>query len=48
MMLRARAKALVDPVKVRLLDLVRSDGEGWSSRTLRLIQRFRRSVREVR
>ena len=48
MMLRARAKALVDPVKARLLDLLRSDGEGWSSRTLRLIQRFRRSVREVR
>jgi hypothetical protein len=48
MLLRARAKALVDPVKVRLLELVRRDGEGWSSRTLRLIQRFRRSVREAR
>jgi len=48
MMLRARAKALVDPVKVRILDLVRGNGEGWSSRTLRLIQRFRRSVREAR
>jgi hypothetical protein len=23
-------------------------GEGWSSRTLRLIQRFRKSVREAR
>jgi hypothetical protein len=48
MMLRARAKALVDPVKLRILDLVRGNGEGWSARTLRLIQRFRRSVREAR
>ena len=46
--LRAKAKALVDPVKSRILELLRGDGEGWSSRTLRLIQRFRRSVREVR
>src|SRR5215475_8613066 len=44
MMLREKAKALVDPVKARILDLVRGNGEGWSSRTLRLIQRFRRSV----
>jgi hypothetical protein len=48
MTLRARAKALVDPVKLRILDLVRGNGEGWSARTLRLIQRFRRSVREAR
>ncbi|HTO62421.1 MAG TPA: hypothetical protein VMM15_14330 [Bradyrhizobium sp.] len=48
MTLRARAKELVDPVKTRILDLLRGDGEGWSARTLRLIQRFRRSVREAR
>jgi hypothetical protein len=48
MALRAKAKALVDPVKARIVDLLRADGEGWSSRTLRLIQRFRRSVREAR
>ncbi|MBV9983622.1 hypothetical protein [Bradyrhizobium sp.] len=48
MMLRQKAKALVEPVKVRILDLMRADGEGWSSRTLRLIQRFRRSVHEAR
>jgi hypothetical protein len=46
--LRAKAKALVDPVKMRIVELLRGEGEGWSSRTLRLIQRFRRSVREAR
>jgi hypothetical protein len=44
--LRAKAKALVDPVKQRLVELM--GGDGWSSRTLRLIQRFRKSVREAR
>jgi hypothetical protein len=48
MELRAKAKALVDPVKARIVELLRADGEGWSSRTLRLIQRFRRRVREAR
>ena len=48
MALRAKATALVDPVKVRILDMLRGDGDGWSSRTLRLIQRFRKSVREAR
>src|SRR5579872_5964450 len=42
MELRARAKALVDPVKARLRAILRGDGEGWSMRTLRLIQRFRK------
>jgi len=46
--LRARATALVDPVKRRIRDALRGDGDGWSSRTLRLIQRFRKSVREAR
>jgi hypothetical protein len=44
--LRARAKALVDPVKERIREMLR--GDGWSSRMLRLIQRFRKSVREAR
>ncbi|SFJ41168.1 hypothetical protein [Bradyrhizobium sp. Gha] len=50
MVLRLRAKAteLVDPVKRRLRELVKGNGEGWSSRTLRLIQRFRKSVHEAR
>jgi hypothetical protein len=46
MMLRAKAKAMVDPIKARIAELM--SGEGWSSRTLRLIQRFRKSVREAR
>ena len=46
--LRAKAAALVDPIKQRLRELLRGDGEGWSSRTLRLIQRFRKSVHEAR
>jgi hypothetical protein len=46
--LRAKAMALVDPIKQRILNALRGDGEGWSSRMLRLIQRFRKSVREAR
>jgi hypothetical protein len=46
--LRARAKALVDPVKRRISEALRGHGDGWSSRTLRLIQRFRKSVHEAR
>jgi hypothetical protein len=46
--LRAKAVALVDPVKARILEILRGDGGGWSSRTWRLITRFRRSVREAR
>ncbi|HEV7634113.1 MAG TPA: hypothetical protein VGO54_01610 [Bradyrhizobium sp.] len=46
--LRAKANALVDPIKLRIRRALRGDGEGWSSRTLRLIQRFRRSVHEAR
>jgi hypothetical protein len=46
--LRAKAAALVEPVKQRIRDIVRGDGDGWSSRMLRLIQRFRKSVHEAR
>ena len=46
--LRAKAATLVEPVKQRILDIVRGDGGGWSSRMLRLIQRFRKSVHEAR
>jgi hypothetical protein len=46
--LRAKANALVDPVKRRIRESLRGDGDGWSSRTLRLIQRFRKSVHEAR
>ena len=46
--LRAKATALVEPVKLRIRDALRGDGSGWSSRMLRLIQRFRKSVHEAR
>ena len=48
MALRAKAAALVEPFKRRIIDVLRGDGGGWSSRMLRLIQRFRKSVREAR
>jgi len=48
MSLRARAAALVDPVKRRILEMLRGDGDGWSSRMLRLIARFRKSVHQAR
>jgi hypothetical protein len=44
--LRARANALVDPIKLRIKQAL--GGDGWSSRVLRLIQRFRKSVHEAR
>ena len=46
--LRARAAELVDPIKRRIREILTGNGEGWSSRTLRLIQRFRKSVHEAR
>jgi hypothetical protein len=48
MKLRAKAAELVDPIKRRIKELIAGNGEGWSSRTLRLIQRFRKSVHEAR
>lgn len=44
--LRAKAAALVDPIKLRIKEAF--NGAGWSSRMLRLIQRFRKSVHEAR
>jgi hypothetical protein len=46
--LRAKAKAMVEPVKQRIVNALRGDGDGWSVRTLRLIQRFRRGVHQAR
>jgi hypothetical protein len=44
--LRTKAAALVDPIKLRIKEAF--SGGGWSSRMLRLIQRFRKSVHEAR
>jgi hypothetical protein len=46
--LRAKAHELVDPIKLRIKDTLLGNGDGWSSRMLRLIQRFRKSVHEAR
>ncbi len=46
--LRAKATALVDPIKLRIKEILGGGGDGWSSRVLRLIQRFRKSVHEAR
>jgi hypothetical protein len=48
MAMRAKASAIVQPIKQRIRDVLRGDGDGWSSRTLRLIARFRKSVHEAR
>jgi len=48
MAMRAKAAALVNPIKQRIREILRGDGDGWASRTLRLIQRFRKSVHEAR
>ncbi|QOZ74344.1 hypothetical protein XH83_02055 [Bradyrhizobium sp. CCBAU 53351] len=46
--IRAKAAELVDPIKQRIRELIAGNGEGWSARTLRLIQRFRKSVHQAR
>src|SRR5437763_14849866 len=46
--LRAQATALVDPLNLRVRDAVRGDGSGWSSLTLRLIERFRQNAHQAR
>jgi len=46
--LRAKANALVDPIKARITEMFSGGGESWSARTLRLIQRFRKSVQQAR
>jgi hypothetical protein len=48
--LRAKAAELVNPIKLRIKEAIRGDGQGdgWSARTLRLLQRFRKNVHEAR
>jgi hypothetical protein len=46
--LRARCNELVDPVKAKIVEFFRGDSDRWSSRVMRLILRFRKSVREAR
>jgi hypothetical protein len=46
--LRAKATALVEPIQLRIKQALRGSRDGWSLRTLRLIQRFRKSVHGAR
>jgi len=48
MAMRAKAAALVQPIKLRIREILRGGGDSWSSRTLRLIARFRKSVHQAR
>jgi hypothetical protein len=48
LMVRAKASALVEPIKQRIKEIITSNGEGWSSRMLRLIRHFRKRVRQAR
>ena len=48
MAMRAKAAELVQPIKQRIREMLRGNGDSWSSRTLRLIARFRKSVHEAR
>jgi hypothetical protein len=46
--MRARAREIVDPIIVRIKDAMGADRGGWSSRLLRMVQHFRKRVREAR
>ncbi len=46
--IRAKARALVQPLMSHIRDALWSDNDGWSSRVLRLVQRFRKRVHEAR
>ena len=48
MMLRAKARAIVDPIKLRIKEAMGADGSGWSSRLLRMIQHVRKRAHEAR
>ena len=48
MAMRAKAAELVQPLKQRIRESLRGDGNGWSSRMLRTIARFRKSVHQAR
>jgi len=46
--LRAKAAELVNPIKLRIKEIMRSDGAGWLSRTRQRIQRYRKNAHEAR
>ncbi len=46
--IRAKARRLVEPIMSRIRDVLASGGDSWSSRMLRVVQRFRKRVHEAR
>jgi hypothetical protein len=48
MALRAKARAIVDPIILRIKEAMGADRGGWSSRLLRMVQQFRKRVHEAR
>ncbi len=46
--LRAKAHAIVDPIKLRIREAIGGARGGWSSRLLRMVQHFRKRVHEAR
>jgi hypothetical protein len=48
MMLRAKARAMVEPIILRIKEAMGADRGGWSSRLLRIVQQLRKRVHEAR
>jgi len=48
MAMRAKARAIVDPIILRIKNTMGADRGGWSSRLLRMVQHFRKRVHEAR
>jgi hypothetical protein len=48
MAVRAKAHAIVDPIKLRIKEAMSADRRGWSARLLRMIQHFRKRVHAAR
>jgi hypothetical protein len=46
--LRERARAIVEPIKLRIRQAMSGAGDGWLSRLLRMIQQFRKRVQAAR
>jgi hypothetical protein len=48
MAIRAKAHAIVDPIKLRIKEAMGADRGGWSARLLRMIQHVRKRAHEAR
>ena len=46
--LRAKAHALVDPIRLRIREILQGERSGWSSRLFRMIRHYRKRVHEAR